>query len=339
MTAAGGVPWLEETRSSWLRQVQAWVAEALTATGIARAGALEEVRARPWSIVLRTRTEHGFVYFKAAAPGGRHEAALLATLARRWADRVPTPLACDVRRGWMLLPDLGPTLREALDGADGLETWQRLLPRYAEIQIASADETSRWLELGVPDRRLDVLPGLLAELLADDASLCVGREGGLDAGERASLDALLPEFSECCSELGCMPNATTLDHGDLHDGNVLVGGGSYRLFDWGDSSVTHPFVSLLVTCNTQIDDLASDDGRRRTARLRDAYLEPWTEHTPGPALRELFAHALWVAHVSRALDWNHILAGTGAIARSEWQPRVATWLRLWRDRRALLRGA
>ena len=40
----------------------------------------------------------------------------------------------------------------------------------------------------------------------------------------------------------------------------------------------------------------------------------------------------------RALDWNHVLAGTGAAARAEWQPRVVGWLRLWLERHAVLLG-
>lgn len=131
-----------------------------------------------------------------------------------------------------------------------------------------------------------------------------------------------------------MPDAAAIEHGDLHDNNVLVGDGCW-LFDWGDSSVTHPFISLLVTCNTHVDDSANADGLRRIARLRDAYLEPWTRHAPASSLRELFATALWVGLVSRALDWDHMLRGTPGADLAEWQAHIPRWLRLWVERRRL----
>jgi hypothetical protein len=108
--------------------------------------------------------------------------------------------------------------------------------------------------------------------------------------------------------------------------------------DWGDASFGHPFTSLLVTCHTLVEDFADPAGRRRAARLRDAYLEPWSSLAPAAALRAAVTRALWIGHVGRALDWHHVLQGTGAAARAEWLPRVAAWLRLWLERLELLRG-
>ena len=85
--------------------------------------------------------------------------------------------------------------------------------------------------------------------------------------------------------------ATALEHGDLHGANVLVGRGGRWFFDWADASVSHPFFTLLVTCNMVIDDLDSEAGRRASARLRDAYLEPWAAVAPASALRPLFSRS------------------------------------------------
>ena len=338
MTSDPGVPWVTAARSTWLEQVWAWLHEELRRRGLVPSGAFECVREKPWAIVLRVSTPQGFVYFKASGPGGRHEPGLVTALAQRWSDRVPAPLAIERQCGWMLCRDYGGTLREALHGADSLEVWQHLLPRYAEIQLASRLETTRWLALGVPDRRLESLPKLLGALLADDAALCLGHSAGLLAAERATMRTLLPEFGACCRELAAMPYPEALDHGDLHAGNILVGEGTYWFFDWGDANLTHPFCSLLLICHLLGGDFASSDAQRRIARLRDAYLEPWSIHAPAPSLRPLFAAALWVAHVGRALDWNHMLKGTGEAARAVWQPQVARWLRLWLRRRELLRA-
>ena len=74
----------------------------------------------------------------------------------------------------------------------------------------------------------------------------------------------------------------SLQHDDLHDANIFVpydGVGPYRVFDWGDASVAHPFTTLLVTLRVVAYRLELAGGAPELLRLRDAYLEPWTgEH-------------------------------------------------------------
>lgn len=302
-----------------------WVVAALTRHGLAPAGPLAPVKVRPWATVLRTRTSAGDVYFKANAPGGRHEPSLALELARAWPDRVPAPLAADPERGWMLTLDHGERLCDLVSHAELLPSWEDLLPRYAEIQLASGAHPERWLELGVPNRRLETLCAATEALVRE--------HDGLAASERSRMLALLPELEAVCRELADLPGAATLEHGDLHGANVLVGRGSRWFFDWADASVSHPFFSLLVTCTMAIDDLDSDAGRRAAARLRDAYLEPWAALAPPDSLRAPFDLALWVAHVGRALDWDHMLSGASAPGRAEWYTHVAAWLRRWLQRR------
>jgi hypothetical protein len=56
--------------------------------------------------------------------------------------------------------------------------------------------------------------------------------------------------------------------------NVYRHGERLRLLDWGDSSISHPFVSLVVTFRflEEVNRLPPDDPW--FSRLRDAYLEP-----------------------------------------------------------------
>jgi len=217
-----------------------------------------------------------------------------------------------------------------------MESWLRLLPRYAEIQLASRLETPRWLALGVPDRRPERLPGLFRDLVRDSRALCLGRPGGLLPSERDALGQLLPDLAARGRELASLPCAAALDHGDLHDANILVCDRGSFFCDWADASITHPFCSLLVTCTRLVDDFASSDGVRRLARLPDTYLEPWSQLAPVASLRPLFASALWIAHLSCALVWQRVLRGVSDSAREEWQLRVPDWLRRWQASRDLL---
>jgi hypothetical protein len=197
-------------------------------------GEIEQVHERPWSTVWRVPTEHGTLFFKASAPGFDHEAAVVTTLAPVAPDLLPSVVAADVDRGWLLLRDAGARLREHPEAAE----WDAILARYAKLQRAAAGHADALLAAGVPDVRLVALPELYADL------------GGRD-------EALVREL---CDELAALGIAETIQHDDLHDGQVFVRDGSVRILDWGDACVSHPFMTFAVTSR-----FVSASRRRRTS--------------------------------------------------------------------------
>jgi aminoglycoside phosphotransferase (APT) family kinase protein len=64
----------------------------------------------------------------------------------------------------------------------------------------------------------------------------------------------------------------TVQHDDLHRANVYTEGGKLRVLDWGDSSISHPFVSLVVTFRFLEEVTKLPPGDPWFARLRDAHL-------------------------------------------------------------------
>jgi aminoglycoside phosphotransferase (APT) family kinase protein len=90
----------------------------------------------------------------------------------------------------------------------------------------------------------------------------------------------------------------TVQHDDLHRANVYTEGGKLRVLDWGDSSISHPFVSLVVTFRFLEEVTKLPPGDPWFARLRDAYLEPW-----GRGLEGVFALAWWE---SCRTFWAHL---------------------------------
>ena len=70
------------------------------------------------------------------------------------------------------------------------------------------------------------------------------------------------------------------------------------MLDWGDSSVSHPFFSLVVTFRFLEERTGLQPHDRRFARLRDAYLEPW-----GNDHDELFDLALRIGRFAHAIAW------------------------------------
>jgi hypothetical protein len=239
--------------------------------------------------------------------------------------QVLAPLAADLGRRLLLLPDGGQTLR-GVGGARLIEAWEAMLANYARLQIALLPHATAMLQLSVPDVRPQRLPSLVARLVDDDNALGVGRPDGLAPDVRDRVFGDLTRYAECCQKLAEGPVPVTLQHDDLHDANVFVAGNGHRFFDWGDSSVSHPFLSLLMPLRMATSALDLPVGHPVLLRLRDAYLQPWRSFAEPARLRELCDAALQVAPLQRALTWHRILLGVHAGEREEWQGSLSGWV-------------
>ncbi len=298
-------------------QALAWIDGTLTGAGLRPTGPVEQTRVRPWSVLGKVPTGQGTVWFKANGHCSTYEARLLDALARWAPGRVLEPIAIDAGRGWSLRPDGGQTLRAVAPDDPG--HWEQLLSRHAELQRGLAPHAAAMLALGVPDMSAGVLPGRFAALLDDPA---VAAALGADL---ARLRAYQPRYAALCEQVAASAVPVSVQHDDLHDGNVLVGDG-YRFFDWGDASVAHPFAVLLIALRVAADQYGLKPGDPVLARLRDAYLEPWTGHGTRAELAAEVEPAIQVAKVSRALSWQRSLADADQQELARWGEAVHGWL-------------
>jgi len=127
------------------------------------------------------------------------------------------------------------------------------------------------------------LPGHLAALLADGDALLVGRPGGMSEQTLARLRGMEEEYAGWCARLDDSGIPPSLQHDDLHDGNVFVRPGGYAIVDWGDAVVAHPFGSLLVALRSIAARFGLPPGSAESRRLRDADLERWSEGRGRPS--------------------------------------------------------
>lgn len=274
-------------------------------------GEIEVTHERPWSTVLRVPRVDGTAWFKACAPVQAFEPRLSAELFARWPDRVAEVLAHDEQRAWLLLADAGTPV-----GAFGNppEAWLAALPQYAELQRREAEHASDHLAHGVPDLRVAALPGRYEDLLQHELPL--------EPDEIAQLRAFAPRFAQLCDELAAREIAETVQHDDLHHANLYAKDGSLRVLDWGDSSISHPFASLVVTFRflEEVNKLPPSDPWFAT--LRDAYLEPW-----GEGLEEVFAVAISVGAFAHTFAWARQRDHLPAEARPDFDTWFAVVLR------------
>jgi hypothetical protein len=269
------------TDPRWLDEAHEWIRAQVEPTA-----PIEQPHVRPWSTVLRVRTRDGDVFFKANAPPFAHEAAILERLVPLTPDLLPELVGVDHDRRWLLLRDAGERVRE--QPGDG--PWHDVLVDYADLQTAAAPLADDLVAAGVPDRRLAALPSLYATL----------------GGDRRVVEAL-------CAELERFALPETIDHDDLHDGQVFVRRGRARILDWGDACVAHPFLSLGIAAYFA------------DAAAIDAYLSRFGD---AAELRAVVPAARRLAGVARAATW----AATAALASGDWHERLRPGLPMWIQR-------
>ncbi|MFF3782129.1 phosphotransferase [Streptomyces sp. NPDC001933] len=297
-------PW---EREDWRADALGWAERGLAAHGLRETGP-RKVRLRPWSVLVRMSVAGGeAVWFKANPPASAFEAGLTEALARWVPGYVLRPLAVDADRGWSLLPDGGTLFRDALDSAADRtaadpRAWEEPLRQYAGMQRALVPYAGEIERLGVPGARTPDLPATYDRIVAGNTAL--------EPADRRALGELRPRLVEWCEELAGVGIADTLDHADLHDGQLFAPEpGRFTFFDWGDAAVAHPFCSFLVPA------LAARErfGPEALPRLRDAYLEQWTGHGRTPAeLRRALSLAWRLGAIGRARSWGRLFPGASS---------------------------
>ncbi|MGW3114172.1 phosphotransferase [Streptomyces sp. NPDC001091] len=293
-------PWEQE---AWRGAVFDWVEGRLARHGL-RPGGVPRVRVRPWSVLMRIPVAgRAPVWFKANPPASAFEGPLTAALSGWVPDHVLRPLAVDAGRGWSLLPDGGPLFRE-VGGDAPPSTWEELLTGYARMQRALVPRADELGELGVPRLRVTEVPASFDRLRAGN--------GALDPDQRARLDALRPRLADWCAELDALGVPDSLDHADLHEGQLFhPEPGRFTFFDWGDAVVSHPFAGLRVPALRASERY----GPEVLPRLRDAYLEPWTDIGLSAAELRRAAQLAWrLGALGRARAWSRLFPSAARAA-------------------------
>jgi aminoglycoside phosphotransferase (APT) family kinase protein len=193
-----------------------------------------------------------------------------------------------------------------------------VLGEHARLQLCLVDRVDELARLGVPQLPTAALPEHFEALLADDVRWCA------DSGLRDRLRQQLPVYRSSCALLADAVVPMSLQHDDLHSGNVLAAG--TRFFDWGDACLGHPFAVLLVSLRSARHTFSLDAQDKALHRMRDAYLDPWSAFGSRAELLVEASLAVHVAKVSRALSWQRALVGADDDALREWGDSLSGWL-------------
>jgi hypothetical protein len=300
---AGRAPW---EQPGWFDEAVAWIHEQLDRIGLTPAGPVEQFKTA-WSCsgILRVPTTTGMLYFKADYARPPAEGAVIAELARRWPRNVPRILAAEDTRRWILLEDFGDRSLTRLPFA----RWPGAMRLFARLQRAAAADLEPWIAMGCPDRRARALGETLDELKEDPVLMRADPPDRPRPEELRRLRKRRGRWAEELAALAASPVPVSFVQQDFRDGNIAVHGRTYIFYDWSDTVLTHPFFSacrfleyVLTTrdCPRRVRRLAT---RERYARLRDAYLEPWTEYASIARLRQEFERTQRLNTLYQAVRW------------------------------------
>ena len=170
------------------------------------------------------------------------------------------------------MKDAGRLLREILKQKFNVALFCKAINNFTSLQLAVADHVNTFLDIGVPDWRLDKLPDLYMQLLAHKQILI---EDGLSENEIRELEALLPTVADLCKKLFDYEIKQSIVQPDFNDNNTLIADKSQAvtIIDLGEIAISHPFFSLLNCLYQAKKHYALTDKDEIYIKLVDACLE------------------------------------------------------------------
>ncbi len=317
------IPWFQENYKDYIKN---WIDKELEKANVYLNGEIEHIKESDTSLVLRVPTNEDNYYFKAVGPGSKYEVSLSRLLHMENPKKTVEVLGINETEGWQLMKELkGQTLRTLKDK----KVWQKAISEYAEFQISQIGNVEKFLQIGVPNRRISILK---EEINQNIVQMC---ETGLSKEETKSVMALLPTLMDMCDEMESIIPAS-IEHGDLHTNNIMVVENNVVFFDWGDASVSHPFFSTRIFWNTLYDLISLEsEWLEMVEEFRPYYLEPWTKIAPMKEIDRALRISDELACVYRALGW-HLYITPYREDKADSYNKPAQWLQVLLEHRALL---
>ncbi|MEU2667299.1 phosphotransferase [Streptomyces sp. NPDC007164] len=308
------VPW---TRPGWYAEATGWLTARLSERGTGLTGPVEQFLVSPWACTLRAPTDEGHVFLKAAPPGFPHEAVLTQRLGTWFPDNIVPVIAVQPEHGWLLSADIGDcTFIEDVTAAEDLPRYRSSVQRYAQMQQSTTERITELAELGVPDRRPGVLPGLFERMLAEPERLGIGQEWGLTAEEHRRLLDFRAEFARRCAELAAVGLPDVLVNIDFWHGNVSFRPQGDIFFDWAETGIGHPLCGM-TTVLREFEQNEIADGERVRQELTDAYLDRWTPYVSRDRITDAYPLGQQAAIVWRAWSWRDCVVPVPAPERHD----------------------
>ncbi|MFB7258679.1 phosphotransferase [Streptomyces nojiriensis] len=286
-------------RPGWFERVLALVDAQFGRLGITRVGRPQQMRHWDVSAVLRVPTATHPVWFKAVPAVFGHEGAVAHWVSEAIPQHVPGVVAFG--NAWLLTEEMAPERQSPAE---------HVLKAVARVQLASRGRTEELLELGCPYRGLDTVPDAVAALAT--------RTDLLSPTELSGLSERLPGLKAVVATVADLRVPETLVHGDIQLENARWTGDHWKIIDWTDGSVAHPFVELARPL------MSADDATRAEAERQ--FADTWSAVLPDQTVMGALRTAPVVGSAHQLETYRLMVDSIGA------HPELVRLLHLWTSR-------
>ncbi|HAT1775048.1 hypothetical protein D7217_09320 [Legionella pneumophila] len=271
-----------------------WAADCLNSKGYSLVGQPEMIQETPWSNVIRLSTLQGDVYLKQPAPLLANEASVIQFLAHQFNASVPRIIANNDELHCFLMKGAGISLRKYLNGEIKTDLLCQSIKQFTAFQRSTEGYIQPFIKLGIPDWRLNQLPGLYREIINDKDFL---KEDGVTESELEKLNYLYPLVIEQLQALSQYGICETLVQPDFNTNNILISPETQKLtlIDLGELVISHPFFSLHNFLYTATIHHGVQEEDLIWCRMLEAYIENWLDLLPKAELLEAYmlSRKLW----------------------------------------------
>lgn len=227
------------------KEVIQWACDYLSSHGYTFKSSLpENIQNSPWSYVVRFATSDGAIYLKHTPELLGLESDIIKILHDQFHLSVPEVIAQNSELNCFLMKDAGMSLRHVLKKKFDTALFCKAIEQFTFMQFTVSDHLNVFIDMGVPDWRLERLPDLYITLLSQKEMLIAE---GLTEKEINELKALLPTVSNLCKKLAFYAIKESIVQPDFSDNNTLISDDFKKItmIDLGEIVISHPFFSLL----------------------------------------------------------------------------------------------
>lgn len=301
--------WTEQwAEPQWRADVDSWIDATLEEFEVSRTEETQWGRTRLWSIQANVPTDAGKLWFKAPCPGLSAEGNVTSFLNSVDEAHFAFPLNVNHETGWFLLPDYGDNLTTLPSPFPDL--WALILQDFARAQLGLVGLDDQVFDQGMPILDPVWIMTHLEQQLILHAALPSEHPLFIQAELAEKLDQNFQSLHQDAALLQSAGIPLSLDHNDLHRGNVMLPleeGDPLRFMDLADSYWSHPFGTLSVPVRWMCDEFSCEPDDERITKVIQTYLEQWSDYGTVAELTELVAPAIRLSGIAQHGVWMRIL--------------------------------
>lgn len=303
------IPWF---RIGWRQNIEELLVDRLQE----RVWKIEQIRSWERSSLLRLYIEKETYILKIVPTIFQHEPTLCSYLKKKFPSYVPEVILVEPTYNAFIMKEVNGSL---LGLTDNVIYWRKALINLGKIQVGILHDVE---QLHCPNRPVDKI---IIEYL--ESTLEKLLENKFITKEIfQTLTENLPEVMNIVDKIKRSSIPISIDHGDFFGGNIILEDEETIVYDWSDSSLTHPFFSAVVFLQ-EVEEFFS---KEEADSLLVDYLSLWSNYATTEQLSDEFELVKYIAPIFGLTVYESLIFPT---FRDNWdreivvQGYINSWLK------------